>query len=528
MRTSRVVNLPTIIVVGRHARRRRETTTVRMTTVVRAKRVGDDDGAMTTPMTGEKMSKEEEKGCRRRARVCVVGAGAAGLAAIRALRLESHDVVAYELASEEGGTWRYSESVELDDVAGEREDRARVHGSMYASLRTNLPREVMGFEEFPFSMRAHAGDARRFCGHREVQSYLKRYAQTFGLTRDVEYDRRVVRVERVVRENALEEERWSSQWSVTTASSRCRDVVDTKTEMFDAVVVANGHYSEPRVPEFKGALEWPGKRVHSHNYRVPDEFAGKKVLLIGAMASGEDLSREIGLVADKVYLSARTWQNPAWAHATEGIGARGNIFRKPNVAQFNRDGSIEFEDGSIAPECDVCMYCTGYKYAFPFLPDGVVRVEDNCVSPLYEHCIAANALSMSFIGLPWKVVPFPMFELQARWIARMLSGAVPMPSADEALRGAAALESQLEPNGPLPRRHAHCFGDAQFEYNDRMAKLAGVAPHAGWRARMYKATGLNKRANPETYRDAEMPDAEELEAAEKEFKSIDIIYVEAN
>lgn len=43
----------------------------------------------------------------------------------------------------------------------------RVHSSMYANLRTNLPREVMSYTDFPFTQ--SWGDPRRFCGHAEVR-----------------------------------------------------------------------------------------------------------------------------------------------------------------------------------------------------------------------------------------------------------------------------------------------------------------------------------------------------------------------
>jgi cation diffusion facilitator CzcD-associated flavoprotein CzcO len=49
--------------------------------------------------------------------------------------------------------------------------RSRVHTSIYAGLRTNLPREVMGYEAFPFTG-VFGGDPRRFCGHAEVRAYL--------------------------------------------------------------------------------------------------------------------------------------------------------------------------------------------------------------------------------------------------------------------------------------------------------------------------------------------------------------------
>ena len=39
---------------------------------------------------------------------------------------------------------------------------------MYANLRTNLPREVMSYTDFPFTR--SWGDPRRFCGHAEVHN----------------------------------------------------------------------------------------------------------------------------------------------------------------------------------------------------------------------------------------------------------------------------------------------------------------------------------------------------------------------
>ena len=54
------------------------------------------------------------------------------------------------------------------------------------------------------------------------------------------------------------------------------------------------------------------------------------------------------------------------------------------------------------------------------------------VFPLYKHLFPpAYAPTLSFVGLPWKIVPFPLYELQARWVARLLSGRVQLPSIDD-------------------------------------------------------------------------------------------------
>lgn len=72
-------------------------------------------------------------------------------------------------------------------------------------------------------------------------------------------------------------------------------------EGYDAVVVCNGHYAKARVPDFPGQAEWPGRQMHSHNYRSPDAFKGAQVVVVGVSASGEDISREIADVADQVH-----------------------------------------------------------------------------------------------------------------------------------------------------------------------------------------------------------------------------------
>jgi cation diffusion facilitator CzcD-associated flavoprotein CzcO len=65
-------------------------------------------------------------------------------------------------------------------------------------------------------------------------------------------------------------------WKVTV-----RDLVtkNTSTQHFDAVVVANGHYSDPYVPDIPGIEQWnkayPGAITHSKFYRRPGEYRDK-------------------------------------------------------------------------------------------------------------------------------------------------------------------------------------------------------------------------------------------------------------
>lgn len=92
-------------------------------------------------------------------------------------------------------------------------------------------------------------------------------------------------------------------------------------------MVCNGHYSAVNNPEVPGAVSFPGLLMHSHNYRGPEPFAGQTVVVVGASNSGDDLCREVAGMAGRVYLSARSWKDPALRSNTAPFGLRRNIYR---------------------------------------------------------------------------------------------------------------------------------------------------------------------------------------------------------
>lgn len=52
-----------------------------------------------------------------------------------------------------------------------------------------------------------------------------------------------------------------------------------------------GRSTDP--PNVVVAEDFPGKVTHSHDYRVPEPFAGQTVVIVGAGASAQDISREL-------------------------------------------------------------------------------------------------------------------------------------------------------------------------------------------------------------------------------------------
>ncbi|KAK6120557.1 hypothetical protein DH2020_045688 [Rehmannia glutinosa] len=225
-------------------------------------------------------------------KVAVIGAGVSGLATAAALKREGHRVTVYEKSDQLGGTWVYDPRADSDPL-GLDPNREIVHGSLYHSLRTNIPRQLMGFWDYPFSTRKNS-DPRTFPGHEEVLVFLNEFAWEFGLNELIRFGSEVFRVERVDSEN--------DGWVVESRRNGLSSI-----EVFDAIVVCTGHHTQTRLADFpEGFGKWTGKQMHSHNYRVPEPFQDKIVVVIGDGPSAKDISLEISEVAKEVHLSSRS------------------------------------------------------------------------------------------------------------------------------------------------------------------------------------------------------------------------------
>ncbi|XP_052179780.1 flavin-containing monooxygenase FMO GS-OX-like 9 [Diospyros lotus] len=433
--------------------------------------------------------------------VCVIGAGPSGLVAARELRKEGHGVVVLEQKHEVGGQWLYDPNVEEEDALG-RNPFLKVHSSVYGSLRLTSPREIMGFTDFPFLVKK-GRDMRRFPGHGELLSYLKDFADWFGLREMIRFNTRVEYVGML--DYAEFGKDLMTKWVVRSKEKKAEKVME---EVFDAVVVATGHYSQPRLPSIKGMDTWKRRQMHSHIYRVPDPFRDEVVVVVGNSLSGQDISMELVDVAKEIYLSAKS------LNISEGlskvISKHSNLHLRPQVDSLQEDGRVLFVDGSWVT-ADTVIYCTGYSYSFPFLDTkGTVVVEDGRVGPLYEHTLPPSlAPSLSFIGIPKKIIGFPFFESQAKWIAQLLSGKRTLPSWDEMMQSIKDFYHSRDVAG-IPKHYTHDIAD--FEYCDKYGDRIGLPRLEEWRKELCISALINADANLETYRDV-YDDQETLQVA---------------
>lgn len=221
-------------------------------------------------------------------------------------------------------------------------------------------------------------------------------------------------------------------------------------------------------------------------------------------------------------MSSRNWQDaeggttlPKDDKSSNGLNGKCEIVKVNDVERFDAKGNVYFGKNDKTEQIDVVIYATGYHYSFPFLQkgDGIPSLtEDGRVGPLYQHVFPCSsyAPSLSFVGLLWKVVPFPQFELQSRWIARCLSGRSELPSPLEMMKDTQNYYKELENEGIHPR-YTHRMGmDSQRKYNTWLAQQCGSdSEWPSWRDMLYNSCGLSKRAFRLDYRERELIDAQE-------------------
>uniref|UniRef100_A0A0D9WUR2 Flavin-containing monooxygenase n=1 Tax=Leersia perrieri TaxID=77586 RepID=A0A0D9WUR2_9ORYZ len=436
----------------------------------------------------DKTASSPSESSSKKKKVCVIGAGISGLAAARELRREGLDVTVIEQNGGVGGQWLYDAAIDAGDPLG----LAGVHSSMYASVRLNSPREIGGFSDFPFFPTGAGGDGRRYPVHGELLRFIRDFCDVFGLMDAVRLNTTVTRV-------AMDGS--PSRWTVR---SKHRDAAGDGEEVFDAVVVATGHYTQPRLPAIEGMDTWRRRHLHSHSYRVQDTFAGEVVVIVGCSVSGIELALELRRVAIEVHLSAKSIDDGLAPMMSKLLAARhkhGNIHLRPKVEHLHDDGTVVF-DGGESVIADTIIYCTGYNYSFPFLDiDGKVTVDDNRVGPLFEHVFPPSlAPSLSFIGIPAKVILPRFVEMQASWVAQVVSGKRTLPSPEEMMRAVEEYNAARDAAG-VPKRQTHAaFLDLEYhdEYGER---VCGFPRMEDWRKELIRSSISDLLGDIETFRD---------------------------
>jgi len=205
-------------------------------------------------------------------------------------------------------------------------------------------------------------------------------------------------------------------------------VADAETrEIYDYVVVANGHFSTPNVPYYPGFESFKGRVLHAHDFRDALEFEGQDLLILGTSYSAEDIGSQCWKYGAK---------SITVAHRTAPMGYDWPDNWQEVPALVKVDGNTaHFKDGTTK-EVDAVILCTGYKHHFPFMPDELRLRTPNVLASddLYKGVAYVANPNVFYLGMQDQWFTFNMFDAQAWWARDVMMGRIAVP--DEAARAA--------------------------------------------------------------------------------------------
>lgn len=410
---------------------------------------------------------EPSAALKRPTRIAVIGAGSAGLAmAQQALDVGRDQVqlVVFEREGHVGGLWHYCPTPGPCEVRGATDGSpglarfadwpdhpALPPSAMYDGLRTNIASDIMAYRDEPFVQGLSLFPARA-----DVEAYLDAFADHYDLRKYIRFNTHVVHVERS-----------QHMWSVTV-----RDAQGERTEAFDALVCAQGRCSVPYIPSIPHMDRFRGKQLHSAWYRTPTDFRGQRIVVVGSNSSGCDITRELMGGTVREFPVVNEWQRdtlqdpprtqvevfqsyhnpdepppmdydprdpqaPAWCKRIQVVGP---------ITHVDTDGALVLQDGTRLANIDTIVWATGFLYQVPFTTRGEPFVSRPLIPPVGTPGVRvapeANAASvlenmddwllfyegapnLVFLGLPNRIVPFPLAQLQSRVAANVFLGKMP-------------------------------------------------------------------------------------------------------
>ncbi|KAF8201084.1 hypothetical protein K438DRAFT_635384 [Mycena galopus ATCC 62051] len=421
-------------------------------------------------------------------KVAIIGAGVSGLLAYRELVDAGFEhVKIFERDAIPGGIWHYTEETPVeapipnDDPkiadyepslppqgsslplerwyadhndsipTTERWRRHRAPHGVWKSLTSNVPAVFMHFNGLPYPPGTpwHLPQAM-------IVRYIRSAYSFFGINSndenpDVSYSTRVELIEKRFDEHGNER-----GWRVTLKKFIRLGPSSSKerwwTEDFDAVVIATGTFNAPNIPQIPGLAEWsrrfPGSIVHSREYRHPEKFSNKSVLMVGAGTSATGISADIHPFVKRNYLSLRRSPNSTTPLDFLQLLPH-DVQIVAGIRRFHASNcTIELSDGTFLADIDNIIFATGYQYTFPFLPqyhnssigpheDGPkdhpqpIVTDGSHYRSLYRDFIYIEEPTLGFMNMNLNTNTWDFGEYFAVALARVWSGTARLPTQPE-------------------------------------------------------------------------------------------------
>ncbi|MFI9511193.1 flavin-containing monooxygenase [Nocardia sp. NPDC052566] len=207
-------------------------------------------------------------------RIAIVGAGIAGLACAKVLGDEGFPVEVFDRTPDVGGVWSATRR--------------------YPGLRTQNSKFTYHFSDHPMP-----ADYPRYPDGAQMQAYLEGYARKFGLSNRLRLGTEVVAADPV-----------DSGWLLEV-----RDHTGVHRTSCDHLIIANGVFSDPVLPDYHGA-DWfranGGRLCAASQFGDVESALGKHVVVVGYGKSACDIAEAVSHVAASTTVVARRllWKMP--------------------------------------------------------------------------------------------------------------------------------------------------------------------------------------------------------------------------
>ena len=187
----------------------------------------------------------------------IVGASVSGLACAACLKKNGIDYVIIEKQSQIAAPWR--------------NHYERLH------LHTNKSLSNLPYKKF-------RKDVPHYPGRQQVVDYLEEYQQWFGINPVFNTEAKLIKRE-------------GDHW-----------ITETNNDSFKSkyIIIATGPFGKPKPINFKGMETFPGRIIHSYDYKTGKDFKGQDVLVIGFGNSACEIAIDLYEQGANPFMSVRS------------------------------------------------------------------------------------------------------------------------------------------------------------------------------------------------------------------------------
>ncbi|KAF1931160.1 FAD/NAD(P)-binding domain-containing protein [Didymella exigua CBS 183.55] len=468
-------------------------------------------------------------------KIAIVGAGPAGMVALKEFRDLGFEVTVFEKKDDVGGVWTWSE--DLGSTTALKE--TRLCNNKYSLTLGDYPYP----EDFPWTVSAP-----------ELGAHFHAYAKHFDLYRNIRFKKTVTKLTRDHSNNT-----WQLKFSDAPSIPLS----------FDKIVWATGGFVQPKGLILPGQDEFEGRIIHSSQARDLSTFKDQKVIVLGIGNTAADVANAlVKHNADTIWLSHRrgakilnpsdpktdvpsdvmlttsllpvTWflqkhcpsvygwmmdsaiaQNfkDSWGENRDEWGLAqspslgdgqhvvvcsqdlvpniksGKIRSVPGIKRITGPNSVEFDDGCMAEGIDAIILCIGYGDDIDILKDAIEFTPTQNGGPelpnLYMNIFPpAYASSFAHISLTHLLGPqIPGRVLAAMAIPQIWANRSPLPSTSTMTSWISTHQSwvrrRIAKVGPNGNGYQE-VDNGEWSYFLHEAAGTGLYEHVGWGWRAWR------------------------------------------